>query len=342
MASLKLKISIDAFKILTKNAKVQIINNDSDAIMDNIDNANNNKSAKVVSNRNWLIWEMYFIDQRSAKSIASSLKIPKSRVYSIINTTKSFFYRMHTNPGKVRARRAKIWRDSHPYIKEFWDAHTNKYFTSWDVRQFLRSVLEPSDVPSLSYIRKYMKRWLKLSYKKISWRPQVSQTSNSFAQKALYIDFIDAAKSEGFKIIQIDEFTVSRHSYPMRSWVQKGVSGFVIDTRPTEKFNIIAAISDAGMQVMTINKINTNSKIFCEFLKLLIDHMTTTDKHIMKKVILTSDGARYHISKDTSKFLVENEVMMIQTVPYCPEFSPIENFNNWVKNKIRSRIRKSK
>ena len=100
MASLKLKISIDAFRILTKNAKVQIINNDSDAIMDNIDNANNNKSAKVVSNRNWLIWEMYFIDQRSAKSIASSLKIPKSRVYSIINTTKSFFYRMHTNMEK--------------------------------------------------------------------------------------------------------------------------------------------------------------------------------------------------------------------------------------------------
>ena len=93
---------------------------------------------------------------------------------------------------------------------------------------------------------------------------------------------------------------------------------------------------------MTINKINTNSKIFCESLKLLINHMTTPDKHIMKKVILTSDGARYHISKDTSKFLVEDEVMMIQTVPYCPEFSPIEIFNSWAKNKILSRIRKPK
>ena len=253
------------FQNTNQNAQVQIINKDSDAIMDNIDNANN-KSAKVVSNRNWLIWEMYFIGQRSANSIASSLKIPKSRVYSIINTTKSFFYQLHTNPGKVRARRAKIWRDSHLYIKEFWDVHTNKYFTSWDVRQFLRSVLEPSDIPSLSYIEKYMKRWLKISYKKISWRPHVSQSSNSFAQKALYINFIDAAKSEGFKIIQIDEFTVSRHSYPMRSWVLKEVSDFVIDTRPTKKFNIITAVTDAGMQVMKINKINTNSKISVNFL----------------------------------------------------------------------------
>ena len=108
----------------------------------------------------------------------------------------------------------------------------------------------------------------------------------------VYLFFIDAAKSEIFKIIQINEFTVSRYSYPMRSWVLKELSGFVIDTRPTEKFNIFAAISDAGIQVMTINKININSKIFC---KLLINHMTITDKHKMKKVILTSDETRYHI-----------------------------------------------
>ena len=61
MTYIKLKISIDAFKILIKNAIIQIINKDSDSIMDNIDNANN-KSSKVVSNKNWLIWEMYFID----------------------------------------------------------------------------------------------------------------------------------------------------------------------------------------------------------------------------------------------------------------------------------------
>ena len=41
--------------------------------MDNIDNGNN-RSAMVISNRNWLIWKRYIIDQRTAKSIASSLK----------------------------------------------------------------------------------------------------------------------------------------------------------------------------------------------------------------------------------------------------------------------------
>ena len=82
--------------------------------------------------------------------------------------------------------------------------------------------------------------------------------------------------------------------------------------------NIIAVILDADLQVMVINQINI--KILCEFLKLLIDHTTTTGKYIMKKIIITSIGAKYHISKDTNKFLVENEVV-IQTISYCPESS---------------------
>ena len=77
-------------------------------------------------------------------------------------------------------------------------------------------------------------------------------------------------------------------------------------------------------------------------MKILIDYLKIRFWDRIDKIILSANGARYHSVKEVDTVLKQNKIMLIQTVPYTPEFSPIEIFINWVKNKIRKKIRNGK
>ena len=109
-----------------------------------------------------------------------------------------------------------------------------------------------------------------------------------------------------------------------------------------KKMNVIAAVSWSGYEYVMVSEFNTTGSIFCIFLKNLIQHLKLKYEEYFAKIILTCDGARYHQIKNIDNLLINEEMMMVTTIPYTPEFSFIELFINDVKNKFRKLLRKQR
>ena len=109
-----------------------------------------------------------------------------------------------------------------------------------------------------------------------------------------------------------------------------------------EKFNVISAISNSDVELAVITKRNTNRDVFLEFIVKLISVLREKYKKQILRIILTWDGARYHLVSEVNEFIKKEGVMMVQTIAYTPEFSAVEIFINCVKNKIRKKIRQQK
>lgn len=56
-------------------------------------------------------------------------------------------------------------------VKSFWEARTNTFYTSQDVKMFLNSAYPLEPTPDLTTIRAWMKHELNYSFRKVSWRP---------------------------------------------------------------------------------------------------------------------------------------------------------------------------
>ena len=112
--------------------------------------------------------------------------------------------------------------------------------------------------------------------------------------------------------------------------------------RSSKSYSLISGITNLGLELITISCRSTNGQVFWEYLKLLIEVLKNNYKDQVKRVILTCDGACYHLIDQVDQILKDNGMLMAQIIPYSPEFSPIELFINAVKSIIRKRIRMSK
>ena len=150
------------------------------------------------------------------------------------------------------------------------------------------------------------------------------------------IDFVESAEKLGFKILQIYEFLVSRAVWSLLAWTEMRKFGYVIYEGPSSKrYSIIAAISENSLEHAAINEL-----VFTEFIDELVKKLAERYRERRKAFILTWDGARYHSTSAVKDKFNNIGMTWVQTVPYTPEFSPIQIFNNWVKSFIRQSIRK--
>ena len=125
-------------------------------------------------------------------------------------------------------------------------------------------------------------------------------------------------------------------------WGKIGQSSFVTRAKSATKYSVISAISDNDIEALAISKQNTNKIVFLNFLEILVKSLLDKYSNQKNKLILWCDGAKYHLVKDVHDYLAKKGIIMIQNIPYTPEFSAIEIYIDWVKNKIRRMLRKSK
>ena len=298
-----------------------------------------NEKHSKIDNR---VFDMYFVDKVKPKYISKMLKIDSIRVYRVVEQTKKALIKL-TNVGKRwMSKKRKITEDVKRIIEEYWRVNEHRLFTVEDVRKCIKEKAPSVDPPSNSFVAGYMKTSVRLSYKKVSWMPLKVLSNEITSHRTSYINFIERASSMGFRIIQIDEFAVSRLTCPTRAWTAKGVSGFSIQEQPSFKYSVIAAISEDALELATISKDNTNGDVFVAFIEELDKRLSIRYGDRKRVFIMTCDGARYHSTKDVKRKVDELKITLIQTVPYSPEFSPVEIFINWVKSHIKKYLRKLK
>ena len=96
------------------------------------------------------------------------------------------------------------------------------------------------------------------------------------------------------------------------------------------------------MELVVIKAGTTNQTVFSEFINQLGARLHIKYIKEYKRFILTADGDRYHWTKNVKNTIKQNELMMIQTVAYSPEFSFVELFIKFMKDKIRKALRTGK
>ena len=67
------------------------------------------------------------------------------------------------------------------------------------------------------------------------------------SQRLDYINFYLSAVKSGYKIIQVDEFNVSRGTVSNMAWIKKGYPAFMLQEAPTERYSVLAAISNTSI-----------------------------------------------------------------------------------------------
>ena len=126
------------------------------------------------------------------------------------------------------------------------------------------------------------------------------------------------------------------------AWVERNKPGYVVNDSPYESYSVISAITNNSLELVVIRTGTTNQTVFSEFINQLGARLHIKYKEEYKRFILTADGARYHWKKKVKNTIIQNGLMMIQTVTYSPEFSPVELFINWAKGKIKKSLRTGK
>ena len=125
-------------------------------------------------------------------------------------------------------------------LYDFWGSNAWFAYTVSDVRKHLAQTFPNEPIPSESYICRYMKRQLGLSYKRVSWRPSLQHYEKFTADKETYSGLILQAEKEKFIIVQIDESTVDRSTYTAMAWEKREFSSLCYQYQLSDRFSVIA------------------------------------------------------------------------------------------------------
>ena len=263
------------------------------------------------------------------------------RIYSIGNVKRSIIKAAESEDTN-KSHKQGFMEEIKNTIKDYWDSQANHYFTINDIKTYIETKFEKKGIISCSTIRRFIKSELKLRYKRISPRPPIVITPDVVSKQKNFWKFYWKWKNNGIKIIQIDEFSVGRSTFPSMAWSKSGESGYVIQDPITSKFSVISAIWDSNLELVAISRSNTNREVFLSFMKLLSKEIDDRYRELKNRVVVTMDGARYHWVNEVKEFCESSELMIVQTPPYTPQFSHVEIFINCTKGKIKRRLRKNR
>ena len=182
-----------------------------------------NEKHSKIDNR---VLDMYFVDKVKPKQISKMLKIDKIRVYRVVEQTQKTLIKQAKIGKRWINKKRRITENVKRIIKEYWRVNEHGLFTVEDVRKYMKEKTPSVDPPSSSFVAGYMKTSIFLSYKKASWKPLNVLSNEITSNRASYINFIERARSMGFRIIQIDEFAVLRMTCPTRAGTTKGYQIF--------------------------------------------------------------------------------------------------------------------
>jgi transposase len=142
-------------------------------------------------------------------------------------------------------------------------------------------------------------------------------------------EVVEKAKTLGAEIYFLDEASVRSDSHRGFTWGKVGETPVVRDSGGRFGLKLISAVTPRGdMRFSFINE-NMNSAKFIQFLKKLRSDAG-------RPIIVITDNARYHHSKETQAFIEEqvDSIVMAFLPAYSPELNPDEQVWNHAKARL--------
>ena len=108
--------------------------------------------------------------------------------------------------------------------------------------------------------------------------------------------------SLGYRLIQIDEFTVGHTFHPSYSWWPKRKDHFVSSGNADKSHSMTSAISKYKLEWASIYSGSTNQNIFIKFIISMMSEIKINDQQDKSKFILLFDRAAYLKTKKVNDF----------------------------------------
>ena len=145
-------------------------------------------------------------------------------------------------------------------------------------------------------------------------------------------EVVKQARVLGAEIYFVDEASVRSDSHRGLTWGRIAETPVVRDSGGRFGLKVISAVTLRGDMRFSFIEERMNSARFIEFLKKL-------RKDAGRPIIVITDNARYHHSKETQAFLDSqpNSIMMAFLPAYSPELNPDEQVCNHAKARLAKR-----
>jgi transposase len=145
-------------------------------------------------------------------------------------------------------------------------------------------------------------------------------------------DAVNKAKEMGAEIFFVDEASVRSDAHRGLTWGKKGETPVVRNSGGRFGLSVISAVSPRGDMRFSFIEERMNSSKFIEFLKKL-------HRDAGKPILVITDNAKYHHSKETQEFLrqQENRILIAYLPAYSPELNPDEQVWNHAKRRLAQR-----
>ena len=214
--------------------------------------SNSNSGESAISEREKSIIYQYFVLELKPKMIAMLNRTTKEFVYKLTEGLKKTIIKANSKPPNKYHHDELSQSEIAEKIKEYWDQNQNTFYTVQDVVRYINSSNQLCKIPSTKTIRRVMKEDLKLSYRRISWRPLKNHGSDLKMQRAHYIMFWREIEKKGIHIVQIDEFAINRDINPKMAWIKRGSPSYAIQETISNRFSWIWAITNSRWEMLTV------------------------------------------------------------------------------------------
>lgn len=143
---------------------------------------------------------------------------------------------------------------------------------------------------------------------------------------------VTKAREMGAEIYFVDEASVRSDSHRGLTWGKIGETPVVEDSGSRFSLHVISAVSPRGDMRFSFIEERMNSKRFVAFLKKL-------HKDAGKPILVITDNARYHHSKETQRFIdqQDGDILLAFLPAYSPELNPDEQVWNHAKSHLGKR-----
>ena len=133
----------------------------------------------------------------------------------------------------------------------------------------------------------------------------------------------------------MDGWCFSRSVKQNYSWLDKGRSCWLHNTKYTGSASILSAISTDGTHFTAIYSWTVNVNIFIHFVESLFMYLNKKMGKNLSKSLIIMDNCPYQKSKMVKEKLKYWKINWIYLPPYTPELAPIELLFRSLKAKLR-------
>jgi hypothetical protein len=186
---------------------------------------------------------------------------------------------------------------------------------------------------SATYLRKYLKRELGMSYRKVGVvGKHYDDHKNLLKRQLAAAEYIKLLKS-GREVINVDESIIRSTDQRARGWVRQGKRVFVSNALRLPQISMIGAISSKGKTFFAINQGKNTSLTFSLFMLNLIQELDGLDPEWRKTTTILLDNASIHRAKSTKANFEAFGLPIMYLAPYSFKMAAVEKLFSYVKSR---------